>query len=320
MQRLDTFRYTVLAAVSAVALFAKVEQEAFAADVAVAGQDRWWGALEGQYLFFGGDSAVYGPHEDDPLALSLKPKNGWGIGGEVGFQPADSPWSLVGRLRYGESNKDDGESNYDYASEEPPFSVDASGSANHREQHYIADFEIGRDVGLGTLGDDSNIRLIAGVRYAHFKGKGTFLSGFTVSGQNGDEGYADVDMKRSFNGIGPRLGFDAMVPLADRFALDAGVAGALLFGKQKLSASGVGGFAGEVEDIDAGRSKTVLVPNLEASAALSWLVAENAKFSLGYRVDSYFDVYDVGATGGDYENGDRVLHGPFVKISIGGGG
>ncbi|MFZ5675800.1 MAG: Lpg1974 family pore-forming outer membrane protein [Pseudomonadota bacterium] len=127
-------------------------------------------------------------------------------------------------------------------------------------------------------------------------------------------------MKRTFDGIGPRLGFDATMPLADSFALDVGVAGALLFGKQKLKVSGSGLIGGDILPIDVERSKTVTVPNLEASAALSWLVAENAKFSLGYRVDSYFGVYDVGATDSDHDKGDRIMHGPFIKLTIGGGG
>lgn len=320
MLGLEKYRYTVLATVSATALMVMVEQGALAADIVAPGQDRWWAAVEGQYLLFDGDSAFYGPNEDDPLGISLDPKDGWGIGGEVGFQPADSPWSFLARLRYGESNKEDGDASFYIASDEPPFSAGGTATADHREQHYIADLEIGRDVGLGTLGDDSNIRLFAGLRYAHFKGKGAVSSSGYSSGFYSGYGSADVDFKRTFSGIGPRIGFDAMVPLADQFALDVGAAGALLFGKQKLKISGSGTSSGVAFEVDEERSKSVVVPNLEASAALSWLVTENAKFSLGYRVDSYFEVYDVGAPFGDRDEGDRIIHGPFVKLTIGGGG
>ena len=62
------------------------------------------------------------------------------------------------------------------------------------------------------------------------------------------------------------------------------------------------------------------MPNLEASAAFSWLITDDAKFSLGYRVDSYFDVYDNGAIFDSRDAGDRIIHGPFIKLTIGTGG
>jgi len=77
---------------------------------------------------------------------------------------------------------------------------------------------------------------------------------------------------------------------------DIGAAGAVLFGKQKFKASGTyeANFIIGTGIIDEKRSKNTIVPNLEGSAALSWLITDDAKFSLGYRVDSYFDVYDDG--------------------------
>jgi len=320
MLRLRTFRSTVLATVSATALFVTVERDALAADVVAPGQDRWWAAVEGQYLFFDGDSALYGLFENDPIGISLEPKEGWGVGGEVGFQPAGSPWSFLARLRYGESNKEDGESSFYMESDEPPFIAGGQASADHRERHYMADLEIGLDVGLGTLGDGSNIRLFAGLRYAQFKGKGAVSSNFSSSGYYSGYETGDLDYKRTFSGIGPRIGFGAMMPLADQFALDVAAAGALLFGKQKHKLSGSVTSSGTAFEPDISRSKSVVVPNLEASAALSWLVTENAKFSLGYRVDSYFGLYDTAAPFDERDKGDRIIHGPFVKVSIGDGG
>jgi Legionella pneumophila major outer membrane protein precursor len=306
---ISKFRYTVLATVSAAALIVSVER-GIAADVPTCQNDRWWGSIEGQYLLYDGDSAKYGFEGDDPEdQFSLKPKDGWGVGGEIGFQPACSPWSFLGRVRYGQSNKD-----------KDSFSSTFDGSAysaeaDHREEHIVADLEIGRDVGLGALGDGSNVRVFAGLRFAHFKGKGSFSTYSEFDGVS-----SDVDVKRKFTGIGPRIGFDAMVPLSEQFSLDLGAAGALLFGKQKFEAEGTySSFAGP-SDIDDKRSKSVVVPNLEASAAFSWLVTDNAKFSLGYRVDSYFDIYDNGLIFGGRDEGDRIIHGPFIKLTIGSGG
>lgn len=302
MLGIGTYRYTVLATVSAAALMLTVEGT-LAADIeAPVAQDRWWFSVEGQYLLYDGNSADY---SFDGGFFRLKPDDGWGVGGEIGFQPADSLWSFVGRVRYGQSNKDKDSDVYDGYY----YGID---EADHREEHVVADLEIGRDVGLGAMGEGSNVRLFGGLRFAHFKGKGSF-STYSNFGPTS----SDFDIKRKFTGIGPRVGFDAMVPLADQFSLDVGAAGAVLFGKQKFEASGYSNFYG---DVDRKRSKSIVVPNLEASAAFSWLVTDNAKFSLGYRVDSYFDVYDNGSIFGDRDKGDRTIHGPFIKLTIGTGG
>jgi hypothetical protein len=303
------YRYTLLITVSAAAMMMSVERGPLAADLTPAAQAKWWASVEGQYLLYDGDSADYGFEDKDADHFHLKPDDGWGIGGELGFRPADSPWSFVGRVRYGESNKEHDDSTY-YTT----FTASRA-KADHREHQIIADLEIGRDVGLGAL--DNDIRVFAGIRFANFKGKGSYsnnYSGFvTPTG-------SDVDIRREFTGIGPRIGFDATLPLGDQFGLDIGAAGAALFGKQKFDADGTAYSGFLSTQVDDHRSKRVVVPNLEASAALSWLITDNAKFSLGYRVDSYFDVYDNGDINGSRDEGDRIIHGPFVKFTIGGGG
>ena len=303
------YRYTLLVTVSAAALVVSVER-GFAADLAPTCNDHWWFAAEGQYLLYDGDSAKYGTTGVDPeFRFRLKPDDGWGVGGEIGFQPACSPWSFLGRVRYGESNKDD---DSHYSTFDGGFGTAAD--ADHREHHIVADLEIGRDVGLGALKDGMNLRLFAGLRFAHFKGKGSY----NYSTWGGDA--YDLDVKREFTGIGPRIGFDAMLPLSEQFSLDLGAAGAVLFGKQKYKAEGhYSTFSGASGDTQDKRSKTVAVPNLEASAAFSWLISDNAKFSLGYRVDSYWDIYDNGLTFGHRDEGDRIIHGPFIKFTIGTG-
>jgi hypothetical protein len=318
-----TFRYTVLATVSAAALMVTIERGPLAADLAPVAQDHWWFSLEGQYLLFDGDKAKYDspPDSNQDVLFKLRPDDGWGIGGEIGFQPADSPWSFLGRVRYGQSNKDKDDSNFFYSTFDG-FSS-SSAKADHREEHVIADLEIGRDVGLGALGEGSNFRLFGGVRFAHFKGKGSISTNNSFYYSSFDNGFgsSDIDVTRKFTGIGPRIGFDAMIPLSDQFSLDVGAAGAALFGKQKFKASGNVSYSGfGPYDVDRKRSKNVVVPNLEASAAFSWLITDDAKFSLGYRVDSYWDVYDDGAIFGGRDEGDRIIHGPFIKLTIGTGG
>jgi hypothetical protein len=306
------YRYCLLVTVSAAAMMVTVKQGPLAADIVTpVAQDHWWFSIEGQYLMYDGDDPDYdisGKDLDD-----LGPRDGWGVGGEIGFRPADSLWSFLGRVRYGESNKEHDSVRYSNY----PFYGEAE--ADHREEHIIADLEIGRDVGLGAMGDGSNLRLFAGVRFAHLKGKGSVSSSFDFF--FGPSGSSDIDVDRKFTGIGPRIGFDAVMPLSDQFSFDLGAAGALLFGKQKFEASGsYDSNFGAGGDIDEKRSKNVVVPNLEADAALSWRMTDEAKFSLGYRVDSYFDVFDNGGVFDSRDEGDRIIHGPFIKLTISNGG
>lgn len=318
MSGIRDFRLKVLCTVSAAVMLLAAER-AHAAEIVVPAQDRWWLSLEGQYLRYGGDSADYSVPAGQYFA---KPDDGWSIGGEFGFRPAEGPWFFVGRLRYGRSGTDKLSGSYAYSGEERSFTDRAS--VRHREEHLIADLEIGRDVGLGLLGEGASLRLFGGVRFGQFKGEGAVSSSYSFTGYGGQfegSGGIDFDIDRTFTGAGPRIGLDAVIPLplAQQLALDVGVSGALLFGKQKLKASGtlITALASSAYDMD--RSKSAVVPNLEASLALSWLVSDSAKFSLGYRVDRYFDVYDTSGGFGQHDEGDRVLHGPFLKISIGGG-
>jgi hypothetical protein len=304
--------------VSAAALMLTVERGPLAADVVTPiTEDRWWLSVEGQYLLYDGDSARYSLDGVDTLrglGEKLKPDDGWGIGGEIGFRPAEGPWSYVGRVRYGESDKAK-----DHSAFYSNYAV-GSAEADHREDHVIADLEIGRDVGLGAESGGLNVRVFGGVRYAYLKGKGSITSNYTpVSVGHNPSGAAEI--KRTFSGLGPRIGFDATMPLSDQFSFDVGAAGAMLFGDQKFKASGsYTDTDGNSFEIDQKRSRSIAVPNLEASAALSWLITDSAKFSLGYRVDSYFDVYDDGDVFGGRDEGDRIMHGPFIRLTIGSGG
>lgn len=316
------FRLKVLCTVSAAVMMMAADQVS-AAEIVAAGQGKWWLSLEGQYQLYGGDSVDYsGAPGGDYYPQFAMPDDGWSMGGEFGFRPADGPWSFVGRLRYGQSGTDKLGGSYADLGEEETFTSQAS--ARHRETQIIADLEIGRDVGLGMLGEGASLRVFGGVRFGQFKGKGAFSSSFYFSGYGGQfqsSGGTDLDIERTFIGAGPRIGVDAMMPLplVERVSLSVGVAGALLFGKQKLKASGSYFTYFGSGNYELERSDAVVVPNLETSLALSWLVSESAKFSLGYRIDRYFDVYDISGGRDIYEEGDRVIHGPFLKISIGGG-
>ena len=62
------------------------------------------------------------------------------------------------------------------------------------------------------------------------------------------------------------------------------------------------------------RSRGVVVPNLGGFAGISWRYP-NAKVSVGYHADMFFDAMDGGIETARKENVD--FYGPFAAISIG---
>lgn len=286
------YRYVLLSTVSAVALLVSVERETFAQEAMTDGA-RWWLSAEGQFLMFGGDAP-------ESSGLNVDPETGWSGAAEFGIQQYGSPWSAVARVRYGQSDKQSAAYGGYYAT-----------TSQYEESHAIVDLEIGRDVGLGSLlGENATARVHGGVRFARFEGdmSGTYSSFY---------GAGNGSTEHTFTGIGPRVGIDADVPLTGNLSADVGASGALLFGTRKTEGTyssfyGSGSFS---------RRDNVVVPNVEASAALTYLLGENAKLSVGYRVDQYWNVLDTNpSAGGGTQEGDRTIHGPFFRVTIGGSG
>jgi hypothetical protein len=115
-------------------------------------------------------------------------------------------------------------------------------------------------------------------------------------------------------------------PASSSIALDWGVNGAVLFGRQRVSeahqttdnykhyfqylniATAHGG---------APRSRNATVPNLGGFAGVSWQ-APNAKIMFGYRTDFFFGAMDGGIDMAHREN--VGFYGPFASVSVGIGG
>jgi hypothetical protein len=113
-------------------------------------------------------------------------------------------------------------------------------------------------------------------------------------------------------------------------ALDWGVNGSLLFGRQKADVShhtshydnmlinkgsyNIKRFLQYYNFNSTERSKRVIVPNVGVMAGFSARFP-NAKVSLGYRADFYFGAMDMGID--TRQTQTMSFHGPFAKISIG---
>jgi hypothetical protein len=144
---------------------------------------------------------------------------------------------------------------------------------------------------------------------------------------------------RDFHGIGPSLSWNASAALAGNkqggeLALDWGINGAVLFGRQKARTSHttqayslpftpyvqyVGYYYTKLYEHPhhSTRSRSVVVPNLGGFAGVS-VKKYNAKVSLGYRADFFFGATDGGIDTAHREN--IGFYGPFASVSIGLGG
>jgi len=297
------------------------------------------------------------------------------------YQPAGAPWSISAGVRYGRTNGGDarlrGEqydkghvcglpsifpplppgfftnkycnpsspryneyiSNYEHTSW-------SDATAHNREEHNIADFAVGRDVGLGL----SRSELAVGLRYADFQST-TDVTLHAVASWNIPEGWAlfgvgnygyvsDLHAHRKFKGAGPTLSWAAAQALfgnADlgHLDIDWSIAAGALIGKQETSVTGeerVAYYHGvpgalpsrmpqvgspTILDLPAARTKSVTVPVVDLSLGLSYEI-QRVKVSTGYRWERYFNVLDAGFT--EHKSYDRTIDGPYFKIAVGFGG
>jgi iron complex outermembrane recepter protein len=309
---------------------------------------------------------------DHPYPLGIQRALDWGPAGGVKFtyQPDPKGWSLAAGVRYGRTTgsaeahpKWEVAGGYNiHVFHNPYFRVDPTyegwynyitTTASNEEAHAIADFSVGKDMGLGKLSSGGSSRLDFGLRYAHFKS----TSRASVFGHPDLEfpaddvwkygGHvhhmrADINASHEFEGAGPAIDWTAALPIADlpdaQLGLDAGLGAAMLWGRQDTSAKGqvteayhIGiwsftwaGGPGEQfvtpptsKPFDYSRSKSVMVPGVNANLGLSY-TAGGLKVSGGYRIERYFNAIDGGiATRKTY---DRQYDGPYFKVSIGFGG
>jgi hypothetical protein len=219
-------------------------------------------------------------------------------------------------------------------------------SVRQKEEHLIADFTVGMDVGLGVLGD-SHSTVGAGLRYANLQST-TMASMYGIPDWVLQEGWAkypntrhqyraDLTADREFKGAGPTLSWNAAQHLIGNdenghVDLDWSILGGVMFGKQKATVAGlyatnaVSTKYGSVDVLPplnptplnvAPRSKSVTVPVLDLSLGLSFEI-QRVKVGAGYRWERYYDAIDAGYA--EHKSYDRTADGPYFKLSVGFGG
>ena len=194
--------------------------------------------------------------------------------GKISFQPGNSPWVFSVAIRYGRTSTDrhvrqqspfSAPYHYDVYPSSPGFVAYtrapiaarfADTTARNSEQHAIADFQAGKDVGLGLFGSHSSSVVSMGVRFAQFTERSNIslksdpdwrfqlkpfdYGPYHLSGlaQPYHSNMAGLVADHSFEGVGPSVSWNGATPIAGNeqkaeFDFDWGVNAAVLFGRQK---------------------------------------------------------------------------------------
>lgn len=217
-----------------------------------------------------------------PIEAQRPPRYALSGEAKLTFEPAGSDWVFSAGLRYGRSNgkKEVHQQtfinlyNYFPNGEFPgaPTQTIAKFSTtktDDRQTYVIADFQVGKDVGLGMFGNNSSSVMSFGVRFAQFSSrtKTDLKARPTIAVHNLLEqppfptyfptldpstkyfpsyrfnAYSAFrDTSRSFHGVGPSLSWIGSTPIAGNtdengITFDWGVNGAILFGRQKVKDS-----------------------------------------------------------------------------------
>ena len=314
MRHSHGLRIALLAGASVVAL-AAAAPSAGAADMnkpmpmkappAPAPKDTWTWWIEG------------GAFHTDGGSIGLPPfKPNWGPEGAVGFdwQPF-APMHVVGQFRYGTASKTDP------AKAAVPTgggtTVHINGNQNLREDHWLVDFGIGRDFGLGN----SHAMWTLGVRVADLREKLNInaATANTNAGVTILTGALSSQERSTFVGAGPRFGVQGDIPLGGQWSIDWLAGAAVLFGERSVQANAVvtNAAGGAVTVVQASDSPAIF--NVDAQAGLSYWVSPNMKITASYRFDEYFRALktfnSATATATAPSNIDRAFNGPMLRLT-----
>lgn len=262
-----------------------------------------------------------------------RPRHGWQGAGGFDIRFGATPWHVSGDVRYGSASRSGTLARAGNvavpslpASSPPgvpvPFLTTANGTFTQREQHALADFAVGRDVGLGV--GPAQIQLKAGLRIAEITSKTAgsasftaptaFIPTFPAHFTGAAVGAFSFEQQSRFAGAGPRVGLDATVPLGERFGLDFSGGAAVLYGARSLAVN-ITGSGAPFGFTNFGASDSAAILNLEGQAGLSVLVTESLKLTAGYRFDGYWKALKTFDAQGNISSENRFYSGPTLRVT-----
>jgi outer membrane receptor protein involved in Fe transport len=310
----------------------------------------------------------------------------WGDGGElkVTWRPNAGPWSISGAVRFGKTNGQQ-QASFEQASDPvcafagalasyctafadiPKYAGLTAASQIERadapvydlEEHLIADFSAGVDVGLGGL---DRSRFSGGLRYARLESttnaelygipEWNIPAGFYYFGTNVTHNLVNVTAaaRRQFDGFGPQISWDAakaLIHLGDSSSLDVewSLGAAVLFGDQEASIATTArtryystdptsyGFyltgSTTVGNLISPYQTTIEPPENLARSSSATVPTANGSLGLSYEAGAFsvgagyrWERYFDAIDGGyaEHESVDRTIDGPYFKLSVGFGG
>lgn len=228
-----------------------------------------------------------------------------------------------------------------------PYTYAGTGVAQNVEQatydttYHVVDFEVGYSLKLGQV----DVRAFIGVRYAEFDQTINFAGNYIlyqapVAGLFPVGIHSDLSRNVVAEGIGPRLGVEANVPLGRGFGLAGSVSGSVLFGDrdtvETINFAGfpagflfVPGGSSIVNDGDNGDTFWNAEGDLGFTYGVELGNASSMIMTIGYRAEAWFNVnntqntftapgtfgFPSGHLFGDV-NADQLFHGPFMRAKL----
>jgi hypothetical protein len=323
------FRAALLAGASVVAL-SVAAPNAGAADMAMKAapvpaqvvKESWTWWLEGGAMDPGSGSFNFGP-----AVSGIKPK--WGGEGAIGFDwmPGWGPWHVSGQFRYGSAQRTQGFKAFPPGS--PSTTIINPNGATHiavvsnneriRDDHWLVDFAIGRDFGLGNANAQWKLGLRAVDLRARLTASGTAnTAGTGVPNSNFP---FSVQQDATFVGAGPRFGVEGSTPLSAGWSIDWLAGAAVLVGERHTSQVQVTNptaLGGATLLTGQAIEQTTAVFNVDAQAGLSYWISPNLKISASYRVDAYFSALKTikaGTATNTFTNVDQIYNGPMARVT-----
>jgi hypothetical protein len=280
--------------------------------VAFPRQCQWWG--EGGWLDESGRGTVLG------AAGRLGTKSGWdaALGFDCRFGP--SPWHVSAQARYGHDSNSPARDVVGRflvpngaGTAIVPLNIPGTATINNRENHALADFAVGRDVGLGLGQSQVKVGLRIAEISANTSASGVFFVPSTtgVGAVKSPQAFG-LQQSSRFAGVGPRVGLEGAVPLGGPWSFDYLAGTALLFGRTSLSVSG----AESIGAASFGASSEVAVFNLDAQAGVSYWFSQTMKLTASYRFDGYWGALKTVNANGSVANSDRFFTGPMLRLTV----
>jgi outer membrane protein W len=258
---------------------------ALAADIAAPPESNagFFGYVEGGYIFKTDSNVREFESASDDNVDDARAGDGWDGSLKLGYRFDNDLDIAIGGRYFDQSSGKRNNDQYDWQ--------------NTDGQYWSGDIELG----YSYFVDDAVIRPFIGVKYQDWKSK-----------FNDNEGTPIYKATNKSWGIGPEVGFDGSVGIADALRLFGGADASLLFGNIK----GHTGVDQYFDDKSEGRTFWTVGAHL----GLAWAITPALELGAGYKVE-WLDGINY-ATFADDDNaepdgrGGELIHGPFGRLSF----